>query len=53
MPDLQSLGSSLAIACGIVAILRRKYAIGGWLFYFFCQVLIGLALVAVSTRWRS
>ena len=53
MPDLQSFGSSLAIACGIVAIVRRKYAIGGWLFYFFCQVLIGLALVAVSTHWRS
>lgn len=52
MPDLQSFGGSLALACGIVAIVRRKQPIGGWLFYFFCQVLIGLALVAVSTHWK-
>jgi hypothetical protein len=53
VPDLQSFGSSLALACAIVAILRRKHAIGGWLFYFFCQVLLGLGLVAVSTHWKN
>src|SRR5580704_16970355 len=53
MPDLQSLGGSLALACGVVAMVRRKRAVGGWLFYFFCQVLIGLALVAVSTNWHN
>lgn len=52
MPDLQSLGGVLALLCAIVAVLRRKHAIGGWLFYFFCQVLLGLALVAVSTHWK-
>ena len=34
------------------AVPRRKRAIGGWLFYFFCQVLLGLALVAASTHWK-
>jgi hypothetical protein len=53
VPDLQSLGGSLALACGIIAIVRRKRAFGGWLFYFFCQLLIGLALVAVSTNWTN
>lgn len=52
MPDLQSWGGSLALACGVVAILRRRHAIGGWLFYFFCQVAIGLALMVISTHWR-
>lgn len=52
MPDLQAFGGALALACGMVAILRRKRAIGGWLFYFFCQVLLGLALVAASTHWK-
>ena len=52
MPDLQSIGSSLAFLLGIAAIVRRKHAIGGWLFYFFCQVLLGLALVAASTHWK-
>jgi hypothetical protein len=53
MPDLQTFGGSLALACGIVAIIRRKRAIGGWLFYFFCQVFLGLALVAASTHWQN
>lgn len=53
MPDLQSFGGSVALACGIVAIIRRKRAIGGWLFYFFCQVLLGLALMAASTHWKN
>jgi hypothetical protein len=53
MPDIQSFGGSLALACGIVAIVRRKRAIGGWLFYFFCQVFLGLALTAASTQWKN
>lgn len=52
MPDLQSFGGVLALLCGIAAVVRRKYAIGGWLYYFFCQVLLGLALVAASTHWK-
>jgi hypothetical protein len=52
MPDLKSLGGALALLCAIVAILRRKRAVGGWLFYFFCQVLLGLTLVAASTHWK-
>ena len=52
MPNLQSLSGALALACGIVAVLRRRHAIGGWLFYFFCQVLLGLALIAASTHWN-
>ena len=52
MLDIQSFGSALALACGLIAIVRRKRAIGGWLFYFFCQVFIGLALLAVSTHWK-
>jgi hypothetical protein len=50
--DLQPLGGSLAVACGLIAIARRRHAIGGWLLYFFCQVLLGLALVAASTHWK-
>ena len=38
---------------GIIAFLRRKQAIGGWLFYFFCQVLLGLTLIAVTTHWKT
>lgn len=52
MPDFQPFGGALALACGIVAIVRRKHAIGGWLFYFFCQVLLGLALLAATTHWK-
>lgn len=52
MPDLQSLGGVLAFVCGVVAFARRKRAIGGWLFYFFCQVLLGLALAVASTHWK-
>jgi len=52
VPHIESLGGLLALACGAVAILRRKLAIGGWLFYFFCQVLLGLALVAAGTHWK-
>jgi len=42
-----------ALACGIVAIIRRQRAIGGWLFYFFCQVLLGMAMVTASTHWKN
>jgi hypothetical protein len=52
MPDIPPLGSGLALACGLIAMGRRKRAIGGWLFYFFCQVFIGLALLATSTHWK-
>lgn len=51
MADFQTLGTALAILCGVIAILRRKHPIGGWLFYFFCQVLLGLALAIGSTHW--
>jgi hypothetical protein len=53
MADFQSIGGALALLCGIAAIARRKYAIGGWLFYFYCQVFLGLALIAASTSWQS
>lgn len=52
MPDLQSIGGILAVLAGIAAILRRKHAIGGWLFYFFCQVFLGLVLIVASTHWN-
>ena len=52
MPDLQSIGGGLALAGAVAAVLRRKHAIGGWLFYFFCQVLLGVALVGASTHWK-
>lgn len=45
-------GSGLALIAGIIAALRRKQAIGGWLFYFFCQVGLGLMLIGVTTHWR-
>ena len=48
---LETLGGLLALVCAVAAIVRRKRAIGGWLFYFFCQVFLGLALVAASTHW--
>ena len=45
-------GSTLALAGAVVAILLRKRAIGGWFFYFFWQVLLGLGLIATTTRWN-
>ena len=44
-------GSSLALLGAIVAVIRVKRPIGGWLFYFFCQVFIALSLIALTTRW--
>ena len=52
MLPLETFGGILALVCGVAAIVRRRKAIGGWLFYFFCQVLLGLALVAASTHWN-
>lgn len=52
MFELQSLGGTVALACGIIAIARRRQPIGGWLFYFVCQLFLGLALVIASTHWR-
>jgi membrane-bound metal-dependent hydrolase YbcI (DUF457 family) len=51
LPALESLGGVAALVCGIVAAMRRKQAIGGWLFYFFCQVLLGLTLAIATTHW--
>ena len=45
-------GSSLALIGAIVAVARVKRPIGGWLFYFFCQVLIGLNLILINTHWK-
>jgi hypothetical protein len=53
MADFQFIGGVLALASGIAAIARRKHAIGGWLFYFYCQVFLGLALIGASTSWKS
>src|ERR1017187_1826241 len=53
MPDIQSLGGGLPLAFGWISNGRSKRTIGGWLFYFFCQVLLGLVLVAASTHWRN
>lgn len=52
MPDLQSLGGTLALVGGIAAVIRRKHAVGGWLFYFFWQLLLGLALLVGTTHWK-
>jgi hypothetical protein len=52
VPNPQSLGGTLALLCAVAAVVRRRHAIGGWLFYFFCQVVLGLALVAASTHWK-
>jgi hypothetical protein len=52
VPNLESLGGTLALLCAVAAVVRRKHAIGGWLFYFICQVVLGLTLVAAGTHWR-
>ena len=44
-------GIAVAAAAGVVAIVRRRHAIGGWLLYFFFQLLLGLALVLLTTHW--
>jgi hypothetical protein len=51
-PAPQFTGSSLALLAAVIAIFRRKRPIGGWLLYFFFQVVLGLALVFATTRWR-
>jgi hypothetical protein len=51
LPALESFGGAAALVCGVIAVMRRKQAIGGWLFYFFCQVLLGLTLAIASTHW--
>jgi len=51
--DPESYGGVLALACAVAALARRKQPIGGWLFYFFCQVLLGLTLIAASTHWGN
>lgn len=53
MPDPESFGGLLALACAMVAVARRNRPIGGWLLYFFCQVVLGLALIAASTHWQN
>lgn len=45
-------GGGLALVGAMVAAIRRKHAIGGWLFYFFCQVLLGLGLIFATTQWK-
>ena len=45
-------GTSLALLAAIVAILLRRRAIGGWLLYFFLQVLLGLGLIVITTHWK-
>ncbi|HUB82046.1 MAG TPA: hypothetical protein VMB03_24785 [Bryobacteraceae bacterium] len=53
MPAPESYGGILALACAIVAVARRNRPIGGWLFYFFCQVALGLALIAAGSNWKN
>ena len=48
--DPQFNGGGLALVGAMVAAIRRKHAIGGWLFYFFCQVLLGLGLIFATTQ---
>ena len=38
---------------GIVAVLRRKHEIGGWLFFFFWQVAAGCAVTIAFTNWAE
>jgi hypothetical protein len=50
--DLRFNSSTLALLGAFLAAIRRKRAIGGWLLYFFCQVLLGLALIISTTHWK-
>lgn len=52
MIGLHVNGSALALAGGVIAILLRKRAVGGWLLYFIWQVVLGLGLAIGTTRWN-
>jgi hypothetical protein len=45
------IASSLMWLGAIVAGVRRKQVIGGWLFFFFWQVVAGIAVTIVSADW--
>ena len=45
-------GSGLALAGGVAGFPAAETPVGGWLFYFFWQVLLGLGLTAATTPWR-
>ncbi len=44
-------GNGLALIAAAIAFFCRKQPIGGWLLYFFCQVFLGLTLIALTTYW--
>jgi len=45
------LAGTLMWLGAIVAAFRRHYPIGGWLFFFFWQIVAGVAVLIVGTRW--
>ena len=49
--DSQLNGGGLALLAAIIAIFCRRRDIGGWLLYFFFQVVLGLGLVLSTTHW--
>jgi hypothetical protein len=46
-----STAASLIWVGAIIAVVRRKHAIGGWLFFFFWQVVAGCAVTIAYTDW--
>ena len=48
-------GSSLAVLGGIIGAMRRRYAIGGWLFFFMWGVFVGLGMtiLQIAGDWHS
>lgn len=51
MSAAPQLSSSLMWIGAILAGIRRKQAIGGWLFFFFWQVAVGCAVSVVGADW--
>jgi hypothetical protein len=52
-PPQPPAAGSLMLVGGILAGVRQKHPVGGWLFFFFWQVVAGCAITVAQTDWPS
>jgi hypothetical protein len=49
----QPPAGGLVLIGAVVASLRRNYPIGGWLFFFFWEIVVGLIVSVASINWGA